>query len=145
MSATSITSANSVVTMSVPGLFAAPVTLSGYATERAWNSDAQDLAEVMMGVDGQQSAGYLPAPVKQTFSLQADSGSNSFFQDIARAMKVSKDIYYISCTIVLPSTGESYTGVRGVLLNHKAIADAGKVLQALDYVISWQSLDATVI
>jgi hypothetical protein len=144
MSDTTITSANSVFTISVAGLFPAPVQLSGYSAERAWNSDAQDLAETQMGVDGRQTAGYVPAPVRQTISLQADSPSKAIFQAIARAMQASKDVFYISGTIVLPSTGEAFAGVRGVLQQIKAIADAGKVLQPVDYVIVWESLQASL-
>lgn len=140
-----ITSANAVFAISVPGLFPAPVILSGYAADRAWETTNQDLAEVQMGVDGRQTAGYVPANVPQTIHLQADSPSKAIFQAIARAMKVTKSVYYIAATITLPGPGEVYTGVRGVLQNIKAIPDAAKVLQAVDYVIVWESLDATVI
>ena len=139
-----ITSANSVFTLSVAGLFPVPQQLSGYSTERAWNTDGVDLAETQMGVDGRMTAGYVPNPVPQTISLQADSPSKAIFTAIARAMVASRDVYYISGTIDLPSTGESFVGRRGVLQNVKKIADAGKVLQAMDYKIVWESLEPTL-
>lgn len=145
MADTTITSANSVFTITVPALFPVPVVLSGYSTERAWNSDAQDLAEVQMGVDGRMAFGYVPAPVPMTISLQADSPSKQLFASIARAMKSAKDAFAISGVIVLPGTGEVFTLTRGVLQNYKAIADAGKVLQAMDYKIVWQQIDQSAV
>lgn len=144
MADTTITSANSIVTLAVAGILPAPVRLTGYSTERAWNSDNQELAEAQMGVDGRLTAGYVPAPVRQTFSLQADSPSKSVFLQIAQAMRAAKDVFYITGSIELPSTGEVFAGVRGVLQNVKVIADAGKVLQAMDYTIIWESLNATI-
>ena len=140
MAETTITSANSVVTITVPGLFPSPVQLQGFSAERAWNSDQQDLAETQMGVDGRMTAGYVPNVVKQTFSLQADSPSKSIFKAIALAMMAVQDVYYIQMDISLPSTGENFVGVKGVLQNYKAIPDAAKVLQPMDFAIVWESL-----
>jgi hypothetical protein len=145
MADTTITSANSVFTITVPGLFPAPVTLHGYAAERAWNTDQQDLAETQMGVDGRMTAGFIPAPVKQTVSLQADSPSKAIFNAIARAMKQAREVFYINGAISLPSTGEAVTCVRGVLTNFKPIPDAGKVLQPLDFAIVWERMDPTLL
>jgi hypothetical protein len=145
MSDTTITSANSVFTISVPGLFPAPVQLYGYSAERAWNSDQQDLAETQMGVDGRLTAGYTPMPVKQTISLQADSPSKAIFNTIARAMQSQREVIYINGAISLPSTGEAFTCVRGVLVNFKPIPDAGKVLQAMDFAIVWEKMPPTLL
>lgn len=142
---TTITSANSVVTFSVPGLFPTPVQLSGYSAERAWNSDTQELAETQMGVDGRMTAGYTPVSVKQTFSLQADSPSKLIFNSIAAAMKASREVFYISGAISLPSTGEAFVCTRGVLQAVKALPDAAKVLQAMDFTIVWESVTSTLL
>lgn len=145
MADTTITSANSVFTIIVPGLFPVPVLLQGYSAERAWNTDQQDLAETQMGVDGRMTAGYVPNPVKQTISLQADSPSKAIFKAIAAAMQSSRDVYYIQAAIALPSTGEAFSGIRGVLTNFKPLPDAAKVLQAMDFAIVWESLLPTLL
>jgi hypothetical protein len=145
MSDTTITSANSVFTISVPNLFPAPVQLEGYSADRAWNTDGQDLAEVQMGVDGRMTAGYVPNPVRQTISLQADSPSKAIFNAIARTMKATREIFYITGSITLPSTGETFTCLRGVLQNFKPVPDAGKVLQPMDFMIVWESVNPTLI
>jgi hypothetical protein len=145
MSDTTITSANSVFTLVVAGLFPAPVQLQGYASDKAFTTEAIDLAEVQMGVDGRMTAGFVPNPVKQTITLQADSPSKDIFTALIQAMKTAREVFYVSGSIALPSTGESFTLTRGILTNAKQIPDAQKVLQPVDYVITWESVNRSLL
>lgn len=145
MSDTTITSANSVFTLVVPGLFPAPVQLRGYSSDKAFTTEAVDLAEVQMGVDGRMTAGFTPNPVKQTITLQADSPSKDIFTALIQAMKTAREVYFVSGSISLPSTGESFTLTRGILTNAKQIPDAQKVLQPVDYVITWESVSRSLL
>ena len=145
MSDTTITSANSVFTIVVPGLFPAPVQLRGYSSDKAFTTEAVDLAEVQMGVDGRMTAGFTPNPVKQTITLQADSPSKDIFTALIQAMKTAREVYFVSGAISLPSTGESFTLTRGILTNAKQIPDAQKVLQPVDYVITWESVNRSLL
>ena len=142
---TTITSANSVFTIVIAGLFPAPVQLQGYASDKAFTTEALDLAEVQMGVDGRMTAGFVPNPVKQTITLQADSPSKDIFTAVIQAMKTAREVFYISGSISLPSTGESFTLTRGILTNAKQIPDAQKVLQPVDYVITWESVNRSLL
>lgn len=145
MSDTTITSANSVFTIVIPGLFPAPVQLRGYASDKAFTTEAIDLAEVQMGVDGRMTAGFVPNPTKQTVTLQADSPSKDIFTALIQAMKTAREVFYISGSIALPSTGESFTLTRGILTNTKQIPDAQKVLQPMDFVITWESVNRSLL
>jgi hypothetical protein len=145
MSDTTITSANSVFTIVIPGLFPAPVQLRGYASDKAFTTEAVDLAEVQMGVDGRMTAGFVPNPVKQTITLQADSPSKDIFTAMIQAMKTAREVFYISGSISLPSTGESFTLTRGILTNAKQIPDAQKVLQPMDFQITWESVSRSLL
>jgi hypothetical protein len=145
MDNSTITSANSVFTLVVAGLFPAPVQLKGYASDKAFTTEAVDLAEVQMGVDGRMTAGFVPNPVKQTITLQADSPSKDIFTAMIQAMKTAREVFYISGSIALPSTGESFTLTRGILTNAKQIPDAQKVLQPVDYVITWESVNRSLL
>lgn len=145
MSDTTITSANSVFTIVVPGLFPAPVQLRGYSSDKAFTTEAVDLAEVQMGVDGRMTAGFVPNPVKQTITLQADSPSKDIFTALIQAMKTAREVYFVSGSIALPSTGEAFTLTRGILTNAKQIPDAQKVLQPVDYVITWESVNRSLL
>lgn len=141
MSDTTITAANSIFTIVATSLFPAPVQLEGYSSDKAFATDALELAEVNMGVDGRMTGGYVPNPVNQTIVLQADSPSRSVFNAIIAATKVSGDVFYLNGKLSLPSTGEKFTFTRGLLRTVKQIPDANKVLQPVDYVITWQSVD----
>ena len=145
MDNSTITSANSVFTLVVAGLFPAPVQLKGYASDKAFTTEAVDLAEVQMGVDGRMTAGFVPNPVKQTITLQADSPSKDIFTAVIQAMKAAREVFYISGSISLPSTGESFALTRGILTNAKQIPDAQKVLQPVDYVITWESVNRSLL
>ena len=145
MDNSTITSSNSVFTLVVAGLFPAPVQLRGYASDKAFTTEAVDLAEVQMGVDGRMTAGFVPNPVKQTITLQADSPSKDIFTAVIQAMKTAREVFYISGSISLPSTGESFALTRGILTNAKQIPDAQKVLQPVDYVITWESVNRSLL
>lgn len=135
-----ITSANSVFSITVPGLFNTPVQLQGYSADKAWDTAAVVVTETQIGVDGRKTAGLVFNPVKQTFSLQADSPSVNIFEAIYNAQKVVRDVYYIYATIDLPSTGESYVCTKGTLEDYNSVASAGKVLQMRDFSINWQNI-----
>jgi hypothetical protein len=145
MSNTTITSANSVFSLIVAGLFPVPVQLQGYASDKAFAMEALTLAEVQMGVDGRMTAGYTPQPSVQMITLQADSPSKAFFQAILAATKTAREIFYISGSISLPSTGESYALTRGILTKAKQVPDAQKVLQPMDYEITWESVNQSLL
>ena len=145
MTDTTITSANSVFTIVVPGLFPAPVQLRGYSSDKAFTTEAVDMAEVQMGVDGRMTAGFVPNPVKQTITLQADSPSKDIFTALIQAMKTAREVYFVSGSIALPSTREAFTLTRGILTNAKQIPDAQKVLQPVDYVITWESVNRSLL
>lgn len=145
MSETTITSANSVFTLVVPGLFPAPVQLFGYSSDKAFITEAVELAKVNMGVDGRMTAGYTPNPVAQSIALQADSPSKDFFRVLISATKTAREIYYIQGSIALPSTGESFEMVRGVLTKGKQIPDAENVLKPVEFEITWESINQSLI
>ena len=145
MAGDSITSANSIFTLVVAGLFPAPVQLHGYSADRAFSNDSMALAEVNMGVDGRMTAGYTPTATQMTITLQADSPSRDFFATIVAATKTLRDVYYLSGTITLPSTGEAFTLTRGVLNTVKQIPDAAKVLQPVEYQITWESVNRALL
>jgi hypothetical protein len=138
--ARSITSANVVMTITVPGLYDSPQQFSGYSTDKVWSAEAVKLAETMMGVDGHLSAGYVPNPVPFTVSLQADSLGIDIFEAITNATRQAREVYRISGTISVPATGKVYTGTNGVLDTAAVIPDASKTLQAQNFIIIWEKL-----
>ena len=99
MSDYDITAANSVFTITVPGLYNAPVTLENYAADRAFETDARELAETAMSIDGYLNAGWIPNPVMQTISLAANSESALVFEGIAMAQDSRRGLYRLGAEI----------------------------------------------
>lgn len=135
-----ITSANSVFTLTVPGLFPAPVQLRGYAVDKAFSVDKLKMAETQMGVDGRLTAGFTPEASVMKIHLQADSPSKAIFKTIAQAMKTTRDVYYINGSITFPSTGETFALTRGVMTSFDQMAEAAKVLQPVEHEITWENI-----
>lgn len=140
-----ITSANSVFVITIPGLYPVPTAIEGYAADASFAFDAVDTAETVLGVDGKMSAGWVPRMYKQTVSLQADSKSRILFDGVVTAQDTARDIYRLQAVISLPSIGRSYSMNNGVLTNWKPLPDGKRVLQATDCVITWESVTPAII
>ena len=139
-SASTITSANSVVTLTASGLFSTPVQLQGYSTDKAWDTAAQVVTETQIGVDGRKTAGLVYNAVKQTFSFQADSPSVQIFEAIYAAQRAVRDVYYLSATIILPATGQTYVCNKGTLEDYNSVASASHVLTMREFSVNWGSI-----
>lgn len=140
-----ITSANSIFTLTAGSVFPVPQQLSGYAVDSAFAADALVLAETRVGVDGRLSAGYTPTSTKMTVSLAADSPSRAIFMAITQFVKTQREVIFLAAHITLPATGEVFTCNRGVLTVSKQMPDAKKVLEATEYEIVFESVDRSVI
>ena len=140
MSNNTITSATSVYMLSIAGLFAIPQQLQGFAADDVFDTEAINPTEVLMGVDGKMSAGFVFVPVKQSISIQADSDSNTLFEAWFQAQKTAKEAYFAAGIVHLPSINRSYVMTNGVLTSYPSISDAKKVLQPRKYQITWESV-----
>jgi hypothetical protein len=136
----SITSANAIFTLAIQGLFNFPIQLQGFAADDISDTEAIQAGEVLMGVDGVLSSGFVFEPIKQTISIQADSISNNVFEAWYQAERQASDKYWASGQIHYPAIGKHYTLTNGVLTVFPAISDAKKVLQPRKYVITWESV-----
>lgn len=135
-----ITAANAVYMLMVPGLFPIPQRLQGFAADAAFDTDASEPAEVVKGVDGRMSAGFVPFLTEQTISIMPDSPSSLLFEDWLQAEKVAQEIYYGNATITLPSINRSYALTSGVLRQIISIPGTRRVLQARTFRITWDDI-----
>lgn len=138
--AKTITSANSQYILAIPLLFPAPQQLQGYAADAAFDTAEVDEAEVVMGVDGRMSAGFVPFITPQVIHLQADSPSIALFESWLAAEKAIMEKYYASGIIVLPSVQRKYVCTNGVLRAVSQVPSAKKVLQPRDFTINWEDI-----
>ena len=138
----SITSANSVLYLGATGLFTVPQLMEGFAQDDMYDMDAVDNKELLMGVDGVLSAGWIPQIKKMNITLQADSSSNDFFDTVYANEESEKTSYALFGTLLQPALSKSYTLTNGYLVSYKPISDGKKILQPRKFAIHWQTVIA---
>lgn len=138
-----LTTANSVFTLLVPGVFPAPRNIEGYAADDQFSVDSVDVAETLMGVDGKMSAGWVPAIIPMTVMLQADSPSVDLFELWDGVQSVAREIIRAEATIILPGQQKSYVLTNGVLKQVKRFPDGKRTAQPIPYMLHWGSVVAT--
>jgi hypothetical protein len=134
-----LTAANSSFTITLPNVFPVPIEIEGYATDDAFEAEAVKPSEVMMGVDGVLSAGYVPYPTILRFTLQANSPS-IFYLDIWReAMDARQETFAAQATIAAPSLGKLFTFNTGYLTSATVMPPGKKMFQPAHYEITFQN------
>ena len=140
-----ITSANSAFSLAIDNLYPSPQQIQGYAADDAFASEALDMAEVLMGVDGIMSAGFIFSPYKMTVHLMPTSPSLVMFETWGNATRGGQEVLPANGTVMLPAIGRKYTLVNGILTQFKPFADVKKTLQPTQYVITWQQIVGSAI
>lgn len=140
-----ITSADAVITIVVPGVFPDPVQLQGFSADDIYDIDEIRSVETVMGIDGILSGGFVFQAIAQRITLQADSNSNAFFDAWWGAMKKNKATYPCNGQVRLPAVGTKFIQTQGFLTGYKASPPARRVLQPRQFTITWQSVDPAPI
>jgi hypothetical protein len=141
----SITSANAVFQIAVNTVFPIPVQMQGFSADDIFTTNPLETSEVLMGVDGILSAGFVFVPVKQEISLMADSGSATLFDLWFAAQQAAKDVFQAQGIVILPSINLKWSLLNGFLSTYHAIPDARKILQPRRFAITWQSMIPSLI
>lgn len=137
-----LTGANAVILIGATGLFDVPVRLQGFATDDVYDAAAINSAETVPGVDGKLSAGWIYVPVEQGYTLQGDSDSIDFFEDLYAAQKQVQEIYRLFGSVYLPSVQRVYSMTRGVLTNYTPMPTVKKIVQPRKFSIVWEAITA---
>jgi hypothetical protein len=135
-----LTAANSVYMLVITDLFPIPQQLQGYAADDVFSTEAVDSAEVVQGVDGRLSAGWVPTMKRQTITLQADSVSSLMFDAWFQQQDAARDLFTAEAFITLPSLGRIYTCTNGFLTNYMPMPDARRIVQPRRFQITWESI-----
>lgn len=118
--AATLTVANSSIVLTVEGLYPSGVTLQGYAADSVFEVGAVENKEIVMGIDGNLSAGFVHNPQPITMTLQADSPSLEVFEQIWQREASNRDALRVGMTIALPSVNKRYVGRNGFLTSYQA-------------------------
>lgn len=135
-----ITSADAILTLSVLPLFPIPQVLQGFATDDVYDIPQIKSVEVMMGVDGVLSGGFVFVQIPQKIVLQADSISNRLFEIWWASQQAGKSVFTASGLIQLPSIQTKFIHNKGFLTGYKPAPAAKKVLQPREYEVTWESI-----
>jgi len=138
--AKSITSVTACLFLIIPGVYATPQRIQGFSTDDMFDLDARPLAETRMGVDGRLSSGYTHHPRKMKIKLEADSDSQSVFDNWAAAQDTLLDVIHAYGTVVLEANGTEYLLTKGALTSYPDMPGAKKTLQPQTYEITWESV-----
>lgn len=139
MAGTSITAANAVFLLSINGLVGV-TRLQGFAADDVFSTDAVQSAEVVMGVDGKLSGGFVYSPIVQNITLQADSDSNEIFDQWWQRSQINAEVLQGNGSVVLSNLGKRWVMTNGFLTQFAPIPDAKRILQAKRYQITWERI-----
>lgn len=133
-----LTAANAILLIAVDKLFVVPQRLQGFSADDITDMDSVNPAETSMGVDGRLSAGFVPVPIVQNISLQADSLSNDTFESWVEYERNAKEKLVCTGTLIVPATQRSYAMTRGFLTGIAPIPSLKRSLQPRRYTITWE-------
>jgi hypothetical protein len=134
----SITSANAIYLLSIPGVFPVAQQLTGFGVDEAFDTEAAEISEIKLGVDGVFAAGWTPRITKQTITLLAASqASFTIFETWIAAQDTTMSVVYATGTIILPAIQRKYTLYPGALTRFPALPNVKKVLADRQFEISW--------
>lgn len=141
----SITGATAAYQLSITGLYDTPQQLQGFAADDVFSTDAIDTSEILMGVDGVMSAGFVYVPIKQKIAIQADSPSGAIFDQWFAANQAEQDVLFANATVFLTALGLKWQMTRGVLSSYMPIPDVKKLIQPRKFEITWNTMSAAPI
>ncbi len=133
----SITSANAIVILTVPGVIPG-VQLQQFSADDIYDLENFKMTENVMGADGVLSSGLIYEMVKQTFSLQPNSPSFILFEQWYQAQLRLNDVIAGSITTTLPAVGWTYIQAKGFLESGSPGPSAGKILKPRKFTTVWE-------
>lgn len=138
--ARTITSANAVLMLAVTGVFSTPQQIQNFGPDEMFDTEAIDMVETAMSVDGVLSAGFVFVPINQNITIAASSDSNDIFEGWRSAMLAGPEVIFANGTLALTSVGKKYAMSNGVLVSYPSFSDGKKTLMPRKYGIRWESV-----
>ena len=136
-----ITSSNSVFMLSITNLYPVAQRLTKFAADAMFATESIETAQVGKGADGNMFAGYTPYNTPQRITIMPDSPQLQMFLQWLASMKATNSIITAGGTLAIPSIGNKWTLTTGVLTRAPSIPTAKKVLDPMEFEITWDSVD----
>lgn len=138
-----ITSANATLFLTVEELYPNGVQLYQFATDQSYSSEAEQIAETRMGVDGMMVAGYTPNIKVVGVNLEVSSPSVAVMDYIIQATKANRKPYKCMLVANVPSIGKTFTWSNGTLQTGSLSGGAAKVLNPMQYTFNFQDSEVS--
>lgn len=138
-----ITSANATLVLTVDELYPNGVQLYQFATDQSYSSEAEQIAETRMGVDGMMVAGFTPNIKQVGVQLEVSSPSVAVFDYIIQATKANRKPYRCQLVADVPSIGKTFTWSNGTLQTGSLSGGASRVLNPMQYTFHFQDSEVT--
>jgi len=138
-----ITSANSILVMTVGDLFPAGVTLQGFATDQSFSQDELQVTEDRMGVDGNMVVGWIPSIKPVTIMLEASSPSFVAMSQLYRAQEMKRGPILVTLVATVPSIGKVFTWSDGAMKSGTPVPAGKKVLDPTTWKFDFARLNIT--
>lgn len=135
-----LTSANSRLYLSVATIYPTMNLIQGYTADDITDTDAVQPGQVIKGLDGRLSAGYIPFAIPQNLTLQGDSVSNDLFENVLEYEKSAAEKYVWTGLLIIPATTRQYAMTRGFLTSIPQTPALRNLVQPRRYTITWESI-----
>jgi hypothetical protein len=140
-----ITSANSVLMIGAGSVYPSAQQIQDFAADDIFDIENLRVGEIMIGVDGKLSAGFVFEPVMQTIRLMAGSTSGVVFDTIYQYERTNVLKVQLNAVFKFPSLGITFTSQKGYMTTYKPMSDARKILQPRSFAFAWESFIAAPI
>lgn len=130
-----ITAANSVVMFSAAGYFDQAIQLQGFQVDNAFGFGDATIGETRIGVDGQQSGGWVSHEIPVTVFLEANSPSRELMENFRAWMNAQMETARCTLDITIPSIGRRVVAT-GFMVSHTGGPSAQKLISGTQYVFN---------
>jgi Tail fiber protein gp32 len=142
---TTLTVANSVLTLTCAPLGIGPVQMQGYATDDAFDTMNVKPVEAIVGVDGNMSYGFTAFLVPFKLILQADSPSIPIMDAIEEAQETVLEAFPMNISLAAHGLGKLWTFTKGVITDFKKTPQGKKLMGPQSYEITFNKMISSVV
>lgn len=140
-----ITAANCIFYLTVPGLYDSPMRIEQFGTDAMVSVAQNNPVVAEKGVDGHTSFGWVPTNKEVTITLAADSPSLRLFEDWANYQDSVREVMVCNAEFTMPSINKKVIGTRGAMTTGQAHPNAAQTLQAASFVITFDKWETVTL
>jgi hypothetical protein len=140
-----LTAANAIVSITVPGLFPVPQIIDGFEIEDNFTSGAISIAETVLTLDGELEGGFVYSTVPLRLNLLPMSNSKKFFVDYLQATRTNQDIFRANFSVTMIGEKTQYTLTNGIYISGQVIPNVAKIQKAVPFEFLFSSKNVTAV